>query len=206
VAGPFHLEQLADDTLTLVATLGLNDFVLVGHSMGGKTAQLVAAHRPTGLRAVVLVAPAPPAPVAMTPDLRESLAHAYDNPATVGAALDSVLTHRKLPADLRQQVIGDSLASSGRAARQAWPRDGLVADISTRVGAIDVPVLVLAGDHDQVDPPQVLADHLLPHIPDAELVVLAGTGHLSPLEVPDQIAACITEFITRLPPVSLRRG
>jgi pimeloyl-ACP methyl ester carboxylesterase len=73
-----------------------------------------------------------------------------------------------------------------------------VADISAQVEAIDVPVIVLAGKHDRVDPPEVLADHLVPHIPRAELVELSDTGHLSPLEVPGQVAAHLTEFTTYL--------
>lgn len=199
VAGPYHLEQLADDTHTLIITLGLRDYVLVGHSMGGKTAQLLAARRPAGLRGLVLVAPAPPAPAPITPALQDSLAHAYDDSARVAAALDTALTHRKLSPDLRRQVIADSLASSSPEARSAWPRHGIVADISARVEAIEVPILVLAGDHDRVDPPEVLTNHLMAHIPQAEMVLLADTGHLSPLEVPNQVATHITQFITRLP-------
>jgi len=59
---------------------------------------------------------------------------------------------------------------------------------------VTVPVLVLAGDHDRVEPPAVLAEHLLPLIP----TVLEDTGHLSPLEVPGQVARQITAFITQL--------
>jgi pimeloyl-ACP methyl ester carboxylesterase len=73
----------------------------------------------------------------------------------------------------------------------------MVQDLSAGVAAIEVPVLVLAGSHDKVDPPAVLADHLLPLIPTASLAVLPGTGHLSPLEVPDQVAARIGAFVAQ---------
>ncbi|MFF4731230.1 alpha/beta fold hydrolase [Streptomyces mirabilis] len=77
-------------------------------------------------------------------------------------------------------------------------------DFADVVGAIDVPVLVLAGSHDKVDPPQVLREHLLPKIPTADLVGLDGTGHLSPLEVPDQVASHITAFVTELRSLKVR--
>ncbi|GAA5704902.1 MULTISPECIES: alpha/beta fold hydrolase [Streptomyces] len=80
----------------------------------------------------------------------------------------------------------------------AWPRQALVEDFTDRVGAIDVPVLVLAGSDDKVDPPQILRDHLLPLITTATLTELDGTGHLSPLEVPDQVASHISAFAARL--------
>ena len=47
---------------------------------------------------------------------------------------------------------------------------------------------VLAGRQDRVDPPESLEANLLPFIPDSRMTILEGTGHLSPLEVPEQIA------------------
>jgi pimeloyl-ACP methyl ester carboxylesterase len=108
-----------------------------------------------------------------------------------------MLTHGGLTPELRRQVVEDSLRG-GDEARLEWPRQGLVQDVSADISAIEVPVLVLAGSHDKVDPPSVLADHLLPLIPTATLTVLKDTGHLSPLEVPDQVAAHIGAFVAQL--------
>jgi pimeloyl-ACP methyl ester carboxylesterase len=61
----FAIADLARDALSVVGGLAPADVVLVGHSMGGKVAQAVAASRPAELRGLVLVAPAPgPAPAA----------------------------------------------------------------------------------------------------------------------------------------------
>ncbi len=59
----FSLDIQASDVTGTIADLGLNDFIPVGHSIGGKIAQIVASRSPSGLRALVLVAPAPPTPV-----------------------------------------------------------------------------------------------------------------------------------------------
>ncbi|NED81760.1 alpha/beta hydrolase, partial [Streptomyces sp. SID11233] len=59
MSGPYSLRRFADDTLAVLDDAGVTDHVLVGHSMGGKVAQLVAATRPAGLRGIVLVGPAP---------------------------------------------------------------------------------------------------------------------------------------------------
>lgn len=153
--------------------------------------------RPAGLKGVVLVAPAPPAPVGVTHEFQEALAHAYDNDDTIGRSIDLVLTNGELSAEARRQVHEDS-SRAGETARMAWPRQALVEDFADRVGAISVPVLVLAGSDDKVDPPRILREHLLPLIPTATLAELGGTGHLSPLEVPDQIASHLGAFIVRL--------
>ena len=194
VPGPYDLARLADDAQRVVQELGFADHILVGHSMGGKVAQLLAARRPAGLVGVVLVAPAPPSPTADTLRLQELTARAYDTRESVEQGLDHVLVHNGLPDELRRQVIEDSLRARPPA-RDAWPAHGLAATID--VAGIDVPVLVLAGDHDRVDPPAALAEHLLPRIPTASMSVLEDTGHLSPLEAPDQIARHITTFVAK---------
>jgi pimeloyl-ACP methyl ester carboxylesterase len=197
VPGPYDLDQLANDAVRVIEALGYPRYVVVGHSMGGKVAQMVAARKPVGLAGVVLVAPAPPAPVGVTEQLQETVSHAYESEATVFQGIDAMLTNGGLSPELRRQVVEDSLRA-GDEARLAWPRRGMVQDVSARVGDIKVPVLVLAGSHDKVDPPTVLADHLLPLILTASLTVLENTGHLSPLEVPDQVAAHIGTFVAQL--------
>ncbi|MFF8860791.1 alpha/beta fold hydrolase [Streptomyces sp. NPDC015139] len=197
VPGPFGLEQLAEDAERIVDALGHSRYVLVGHSMGGKVAQMLAARKPAGLTGVVLVAPAPPAPIGVTRQVQRTVSHAYDDEEAVLRSIDLMLTHGGLSSELRRQVVEDSLRG-GDEARLAWPGEGLVQDVSAGVAAIEVPVLVLAGSHDKVDPPAVLADHLLSLIPTASLTVLKDTGHLSPLEVPDQVAAHIGAFVAQL--------
>ncbi|MFD4502977.1 alpha/beta fold hydrolase [Streptomyces sp. NPDC058457] len=197
VPGPYGLEQLADDAQQVIDALGYSGYVLVGHSMGGKVAQLLAARKPAGLRGVVLVAPAPPAPIGVTEQMQEMAFHAYESEEAILQSIDLMLTHGGLTPELRRQVVEDSMRG-GEQARLAWSRQGMVHDASAGVSAIEVPVLVLAGSHDKVDPPTVLAEHLLPLIPTATLTVLKDTGHLSPLEVPDQVAAHIGAFVARL--------
>jgi pimeloyl-ACP methyl ester carboxylesterase len=174
--GPFSLDQLADDAQHVVEYCDLSSYVLVGHSMGGK------------------VAPAPPVPVGVTASQQDALLHAYDDAETVGQAIDHALTRNGLSPGLRTQVVEDSLGGSP-GAREEWPRRGIVQDIGDEVTNIDVPVLVLAGDDDRVDPPDTLAAHLLPRIPTATMQLLTGTGHLAPLEVPDQISGYVERFV-----------
>jgi pimeloyl-ACP methyl ester carboxylesterase len=160
--------------------------------MGGKVAQIAASRRPKGLAALALIAPAPPRP-AVDAQAAEALTHAFDNRATVSDALDHLLTERPLPPDLREQMIGDGLAGN-REAQLAWPLGGITMDITAATRAIEVPVRVLAGRQDRVDPPENLEANLLPFIPGARMTVVEGTGHLSPLEVPEQIAEELDQF------------
>jgi pimeloyl-ACP methyl ester carboxylesterase len=66
----YSLTELADDTEGVIEALGLDRYILVGHSMGGKTAQFLASRRAKGLVGLVLVAPAPPSPFIVPEELR----------------------------------------------------------------------------------------------------------------------------------------
>jgi len=194
--GPYTLRQLADDTLAVIAHARISDYVLVGHSMGGKVAQLVAATRPEGLRSIVLVGsgPAKP-PAAITPEYQEGLAHAYDSDESAAWARDNILTATELPEMITSQVVADS-RSAHDAARAEWPLHGIAEDITEQARMISVPALVIAGEKDQVEPLGVLRDNLVPYLSDARLVEIPATGHLIPLEAPDALAHAIASFTT----------
>lgn len=59
---------------------------------------------------------------------------------------------------------------------------------------ISVPALVIAGEHDRVEPVDVLRRNLLAYLSGAQFAVIAHTGHLIPLEAPDELVDAITAF------------
>lgn len=192
--GPYTLGQLADDTLAVLAESGVSDYVLVGHSMGGKVAQLVAAMRPVGLRGIVLVGSGPAKPAAqITPEYQEALSHAYDSDESVAGARDHVLTASELPASVKARIVTDSRAGAD-AARTEWPLRGIAEDITAHTRMISVPALVVAGENDQVEPVDVLRDNLVPYLSQADFMVIPNTGHLIPLEAPGDLVTAIAAF------------
>ncbi|WP_084531585.1 alpha/beta fold hydrolase [Nocardia miyunensis] len=192
--GPYTLEQLASDTQEIVADAGVTDYVLVGHSMGGKVAQLVAATRPAGLVGLVLVGSGPAEPsAAITPEYQQVLSHAYDSDEAVAEARDTILTATPLNVDLQAQIVADSRAGDP-VARAEWPLHGIARDITREVRDIAVPVLVVAGEHDRVEPVEVLRANLLPYLDSVDLRVIPGSGHLIPLEAPAALASILQEI------------
>jgi pimeloyl-ACP methyl ester carboxylesterase len=192
-ASGYSLADLAADATGVIAALNLRRYVLIGHSMGGKVAQLMASGRPVGLAGLILVAPAAPSPMIMPAQAREMMSGAYATRETVEATLDTVLTAKALSAEDRAQVIEDSLRGAPPA-KAAWPISTSLEDIAAQIGNINVPTLVVAGALDRVDPPIRLKVELLPRIPQAVMHVLPGTGHLSMLESPDAVTELIAEF------------
>ncbi|CAD6537958.1 alpha/beta fold hydrolase [Paraburkholderia sabiae] len=199
-AAPAHgyrIEDLANDAEGVIEALGLKRFVLVGHSMGGKVAQLMASRRPKGLEGLVLVAPSPPSPMLLSDEERATLSRAYQSRESVEFVIDRVLTARPLDAACREQVIEDSLKAAPQA-KAAWPEVAMREDISVAVASIVVPTIVVSGEQDQVDRVATLQAELLPRIPHAAMHILPGTGHLSPLEAPVEVAQNIARFVAAI--------
>jgi pimeloyl-ACP methyl ester carboxylesterase len=74
--GPDGISQLADDVLDVIRELEIGRYVVVGHSMGGKVAQLAASRNLERRAGVVLVAPAPPRPTVDTDAAQRHIANA----------------------------------------------------------------------------------------------------------------------------------
>ncbi|MFP4893417.1 alpha/beta fold hydrolase [Paraburkholderia sp. EG304] len=193
----YRIEDLANDAEGVIEALGLKRFVLVGHSMGGKVAQLIASRRPEGLEGLVLVAPSPPSPMLLSEEERATLSGAYQSRESVEFVIDNVLTARPLDAACREQVIEDSLKAAPQA-KAAWPEIAMREDISAAVTSIVVPTIVISGERDQVDRVATLQAELLPRVPHAAMHILPGIGHLSPLESPAEVAQHIANFVAAI--------
>nr|WP_085489981.1 hypothetical protein [Paraburkholderia susongensis] len=122
---------------------------------------------------------------------------AYQSRESVEFVIDHVLTAKSLDAARREQVIEDSLKAAPQA-KAAWPNVAMREDITGAVASIDVPTIVISGELDQVDRIATLQTELLPRIPHAAMHILPGTGHLSPLEAPADVARIIARFAGRI--------
>jgi pimeloyl-ACP methyl ester carboxylesterase len=189
----FTMADLAGEALGVVEKLGLRSYVLIGHSMGGKVAQLIASQSPRGLRGLILVAPATPTPTHFPEEALQQQLHAYDNRETILQTI-GFLSAKKPTPEVVEQIVEDSLSGSP-AATKAWPTIGIVEDISAEVSKITVPTLVVAGGLDNLDSVEQHKREVLSRIPNSKLVVIADSGHLIPIDEPTPLADAIRQFV-----------
>jgi pimeloyl-ACP methyl ester carboxylesterase len=165
-------------------------FVLTGTSYGGSIALEVGLAAPERVTALWLMGCNPAAPEANVQELVSGLdampdavidmlaAMAVPAEATEAAEAFKAMAHR---------IGGKVGAAQARAL-------GSRAEVNSRLGALQMPALVVWGEQDQIVPVSVgraLAD-ALPH---AHFHVLGGRGHLLSLEDPAECAVLFVEFL-----------
>lgn len=164
--------------------------------MGGKVAQLIAGrNQVAGLRGAILLAPAPPTPLELPPDMKKQQLTAYSSTESAEFVARNVLSSTPL-SDKTISMLVEDMLKGNELATKAWPAYGMAEDITTEAKKIIVPVLVISGELDRVEPVQRLKEEVLGNIEGANMVVVQGAGHLLPLEAPEQVAGYI-EYAVR---------
>jgi pimeloyl-ACP methyl ester carboxylesterase len=177
-------------------------WLLVGHSMGGKIASVVASralageHGLFGLSGVVLLAASPPTPEPMS-DADRAEKRAMADGGALDAASARSFVDANVGAPLDASVDAVAVADVQRASVEAWTAwfdRGSREDWSEAVGVLDVPAVILAGGSDG-DLGESAQRELNGRVyPRARVQVLEGAGHLLPLERPDEVAEAIRAF------------
>ncbi|RYY15689.1 MAG: alpha/beta fold hydrolase [Cytophagaceae bacterium] len=189
----YSVASYADWVAAYLIEQKLDDYIIVGHSMGGKFALALAARQPTGLRGLVLLSPSPPSPEPISDEDRAASLAAYGQRAEAEKTFTQI-TNCSLPAEVRAQVVADNLRTS-HPAWDAWLHGGSKEDISNLMPRILVPCRLLVGEDDRAIPLAAQRRQTLPLLPGGSgLTVVPGAGHLLPLEAPE---ACAVSF--RLP-------
>jgi pimeloyl-ACP methyl ester carboxylesterase len=189
-----------DLVIQTVDGLELERAALVGNSWGGGVALRSAAAAPERVSGLVLVS-ARPFDTPPSPQLADAFGaeeEAFDRGDLDGAvqAVVDAWTLPDAPAALRELVTEmqrRALELQSAAGELPEPPDPL-RDGPGALAAIDVPALVLAGEHDMPDFHDA-AELLARGLPQAERITIPGAGHLAPLETPDAFRELLLSFL-----------
>lgn len=173
--------------------LGVKTYTLIGHSMGGKIALQVAANAAAGaVQQLILVAPSPPTTEPMPTKEKERMLHhpnRQEAEITVENAVKHTLTEDQHTLAVETQLIADPKTW------RWWLLEGMEHSIADNIKLLHVPITVLASEDDPVITPDVIKERVMSVLDQAKLVNTRHVGHLSPLEVPDWIAAQIRKVV-----------
>jgi pimeloyl-ACP methyl ester carboxylesterase len=171
--------------------------VVIGHSLGGMIAQELALRAPDRVHGLVLCNTIP----GVTDGAREfnpvlaDLAESAGPAAVADALLPAMLGPKPLENTdaARERFLADMRAADPASLAAAF-RAVVTFDARDRLPTLDVPALVIAGQHEGNDADQQeLADLL-----GGRCVFLPGTSHLAPAEAPTAFAAEVLPFLAAL--------
>jgi pimeloyl-ACP methyl ester carboxylesterase len=203
---PYGLADLADDTVGLLDALGLDSAHLVGASMGGMIAQLVAVRHPERVRSLTSIMSTTGDPAVGAP-AEAALGVLLAPPATdrEGAVQRAVDTYRVIGSpgfEFDETSLRERAGLSfDRAYNPAGVARQLAAILTTTdrtadLASVAVPTLVIHGEQDAlIDVSGGRATAAA--IPGCELLVVDGMGHDLPRELWPQLTERITALIAR---------
>jgi N-formylmaleamate deformylase len=202
--GGYRYEDHAADVSALIAGLRLSAPILLGHSMGGMTAAVVASQAPRSIRGVILVDP-----TFLSPDRQREV---FDS--------DVAERHRHLLAQDRREVLADL---SSRHPRRGTETLELIASarLQTRmsaldvltppnpeyrglVSAIDVPILFVIGDAGVVSLESV--SQLQNFNSRIKVVLIPDAGHGVQYDQPERFEAAVRSFLNSVDSPALQES
>jgi len=200
----YSTADLADDVAGLMTALALPPSHLVGQSLGGLIVQQLAVRHPSLVRSLTLVS-------------THSGSNAWKKAVVASwVAMRNVcepgeFTRLTMPwlvaPDFYEKGFAQIEGMVRFAERNEWPVDALAFErqahaastheIRDRLGEITAPTLVLGGEFDLVNPPEVTKD-LADRIPGARYNLLPGVGHIPHIENVIQFLEVFEEFLDQV--------
>ena len=199
-AGPYTVEQFADDIADLLTHLGWDKALIAGASMGGMVALAFAARYPARTSGLGLIdttawygAEAPKNwGVRADQAVKQGLKSLIDFQTTRWFGDD----FRAKNPDVVQHCVDIFLKNDVRAYVEACHMLGR-ADLRAALPTVKMPTAVVVGEEDYAAP-VAMAQALHDGIAGSTLTVLPKARHLTPLEVPDVIAAELDRLLARV--------
>jgi len=208
-AVPYALDELAADAIGLLDSLSIDRAHVVGRSMGGMIAQIMASEYPDRVLSLtsVMSSTGNPALPQTAPDVMAMMMRPAPDPVVDEAGF---LAHRiafahriagtgqPFDEDAHRLLI---LEETRRAYDPAGAARQIAAiavsgDRRARVGTIRAPTLVIHGAEDPLFPPECGKDTAA-SIPNADLLVIEGMGHDLPPELYGRVIKAIDRMIRR---------
>jgi pimeloyl-ACP methyl ester carboxylesterase len=185
----YTMAAFAEDLAWLCTELTLVKPIVVGHSMGGNVALELAARYPEVLSSLVMIDSVVLPPQALLDTLPSQFAEALAGPHYLDAYRQS-LSALCLPTDKQSLQLISSLDIPKHVLVSALPNHTTNYDASSAATACHVPIAYIFSIMPFLDLPRF--ESLTPQLVSARTL---GSGHFSPVEVPDQVNAMIAQFI-----------
>jgi pimeloyl-ACP methyl ester carboxylesterase len=193
----YTVAEMVDHYVQTIKGLELDRYVLVGHSMTGKVAAIVASKAEEyGIRGpekLVLITPTPLGVEPISEEMINGLLHMERNRENCEKFVLSH-SHVRLPQPVQDRAIEDVMRVN-QAAWEAWLAHGTQEDWISRASPIKTETLIITAEFDPEWSEPVQNRLTVPHHQHARVTTIMGSGHLIPMEAPKALVATLREFV-----------
>lgn len=197
-AGDYTYDQLGADALAVMNAAGVDKALFCGLSMGGMTGLWLGINAPQRFERLALCNTGAKIGDTSVWQPRIDAVLSGGMQPIVDAVVDRWFTKRFQEAEpatvdlIRAMIL--RTPAVGYAGCCAALRD---CDLRDRIGAIDLPTLIIAGTHDLATPP-ALSDEIQASIEGSRMIVL-NAAHLSNIEAEKTFNVAVSSFLTHVP-------
>ncbi len=206
---PETLAGMADHAMRFLDTLGLTRADVLGFSLGGMVAQVIALKRPALLRRIILTGTGPAGGVGVAMDRPELLKIFGDQKMPPSEKLlklffetteTSQSAGRQFVGRLARRTEDKDTPTTAEAAgaqlvaMSAWSKSG--GEDHADLKKITAPVLVTNGN-DDIMIPTVNSFTLSEHLPNAQLIIYPDSGHGALFQHANAFTSHVSEFLDR---------
>lgn len=192
----FSIEAAADLMIKLMTRLELPRVIVGGISMGGYISLAIAKRRPPQLAGLILT---DTKAAADTPEARQKRSDSIELIRNDGFAhvIGQMLPTQVVQAAAKEQLktIMESQTPGALIAGMTALRDR--PDYSEVLATIDVPTLLLFGEHDSITPPSI-AQTLCKSLKNSTTTIVPEAGHISTLDQPQRVTDALRVFLQQL--------
>ena len=199
--GSPSLDVMADGVAATLRAAGVERAVVGGLSLGGYVAMALLERHPDLVAGLALVDTRSTADDDAARARRLAMAETVEAEMTVEAVVGMRVallgaTNRVARADLVERLEGWIRDQGPHGV--AWAQRAMAArpDRTAVLAAYAGPAVVVVGAEDDIAP-EAVARHMADALPDAELVVVPGAGHMTSIEAPEPVAAALIELAGR---------
>ena len=193
---PYSLADLADDAAALIKGLGYDRAHVMGTSLGGLIAQVLAARHPDRIDRLILSSTwkVNKSPLDVNAEVFRTLA-SYR--ADTAANAPKIAEFFFPPDYLRERPeLIDIFRGSNRDDGQKARRGGMLAQpVAADLTTFDRPTLLLVGGEDRLIP-NAETFALARDLALVEMKTIAQVGHVSSIQAPERVAEAVTVFLS----------
>ena len=198
-AGPYTLEQMAEDVKALLQSLGIFKTHFMGISMGGMIAQTLALKDPSVLQSLILCDTSSRIPKEALPIWEERIKAAQDHgmEGLVETTMERWFTasFRSKPLPVLAKIRG-IIRSTPPKGYMGCSRAIMGLNLTERLAEIDLPTLIVVGEED-LGTPVSASRAIHEKIKGSELVILKSAAHLSNIEQEQAFNVAVLDFLKR---------